>query len=141
MYYVWLKIKYFLIARAGFKGLQFLDLRNKDPYIRCLMFCSLTSAISQGERETSKTTSSLTLVFPLPHSLMTLAFLRQSGKSNSTTTTNGITASGETALAVLSMNANQMKHAASCGSIKRPSTEEMGNQYCWTISLKKNLPF
>ncbi|KAM7027513.1 CB1 cannabinoid receptor-interacting protein 1 isoform 2-T2 [Passerculus sandwichensis] len=69
--------------------------------------------------------------------LMTLEFLRQSGKSNSTTTTNGIIASGETALAVSSTNANQMKHAVSCGSIKRPSTEEMGNQYCWTISLKK----
>lgn len=44
--------------------------------------------------------SSLTLILLFPHSLMTLVFLKQSGKSNSTTTTNEITANGETALAV-----------------------------------------
>lgn len=70
-------------------------------------------------------------------SLTTLVFLKQSGKSNSTTTTNGITANGEIVLAVLSTNANRMKHAVLCGSIKRPSTEEKCNQYCWTNSLKK----
>lgn len=119
--------KTFLIAGAYFTGLWFIEPRNDNPYTRCFMFCSFIGVISQEEKETHKIISSLTLMFPLPHSLMTLAFSRQSGKSNSTTTTSEITASGETALAVLSMSANQMKHAVSCGSIKRPSTEEMGN--------------
>lgn len=68
---------------------------------------------------------------------MTLALLKQSGKSNSTTTTNGITASGATVLAALSTNANRMRHAVLCGSTKRPSTEEKCNQHCWTNSFKK----
>lgn len=80
-------------------------------------------------------------MLPFPHSLMTLALLKQSGKSNSTTTTNGITASGATVLAALSTNANRMRHAVLCGSTKRPSTEEKCNQHCWTNSLKKKSTF
>lgn len=67
--------------------------------------------------------SSLTDLFFL-HSSLTLVLLRQSGKSSSTTTTNGITASGETALVALSMNANRMRHEVLCGSTKRPSIED-----------------
>lgn len=45
--------------------------------------------------------------------------LKQCGRWNTTTTTRGITASGETASTALSTSASQMTHAHSCGSTRR----------------------
>lgn len=90
------------------------------------------------EEEDGKNVSSLlTILFPVLHSLVTSALLRQSGKSNSMTTTNEIIANGETPLVALSMNANPMRHAVLCGSTKRCSTEDGRSGHCWTIFKKK----
>lgn len=137
MFYACLRIKDFIAARVGLTDLWFVDWRNNNPYISYFLFQFHKFLI----KKTNTKVSLLTLILPFPHSSMTLVFLKQSGKSNSTTTTNGITANGETALAVLSMNANQTKRGVLCGSIKRPSTEQKWNQYCWTISFQKNVPF
>lgn len=64
----------------------------------------------------------------------TLGPSRPCGKSSSTITTSEITANGEAPSLSLSMNASPMRHAASCGWTRSPSSEDGSFWCCWTIS-------